>query len=259
MEVKFYKYQATGNDFILINGFGEGINLTLSEIRQMCDRHFGVGSDGLIILRPDTQSDFFMEFYNPDGTIASFCGNGGRAAVAFAFMQGLIEARTVFRALDGIHKAEIVAQDTVNLQMSEPEAIVPTEYGLYLNTGTHHVVRFVDDLENLDIIAEARPVRYADRFKPEGTNVNFVRVSPTENLIEVRTYEKGVENETLSCGTGVVAAALATASEFGKTPPIRVKTRGGQLIVSFNYEKGRFKDIWLTGPAEFVFWGVMKF
>ncbi len=254
MTVKFYKFQATGNDFILLNGFGDGVNLTIEQIRFLCDRHFGVGADGLIILRVDGQSDFFMEFYNPDGSIANFCGNGGRTAVLFAFMQGLIQNSTVFRALDGLHKAQIIGQDKVRLQMNDVTEVLPTEYGLFLNTGTQHVVRFVDDLDKIDIIKIARPIRYAQKFMPEGTNVNFVKVLD-KNTIQVRTYEKGVENETLSCGTGTVAAAIAAYEKFDLQLPIMVKTRGGLLKVTFEKNDQVFTNIFLEGPAKFVFWG----
>ncbi len=258
MTVKFYKFQATGNDFILLNGFGDGINLTIEQIRFMCDRHFGIGADGLIILRIDGKSDFFMEFYNPDGSIASFCGNGGRAAVLFAFLQGLIQNETTFRALDGMHQAKIIAEDLVKLQMSDVAEILETKYGLFLNTGTQHVVRFVQDLDQIQIEQVARPIRYAQEFMPDGTNVNFVKVLD-KNTIQMRTYEKGVEAETLSCGTGTVAAAIAAFEKFHLDPPISVQTRGGQLQVSFEKKDGVFTNIWLQGPVKFVFWGQISF
>ncbi len=254
MKVKFYKFQATGNDFIMFNGFGEGVNLTLEQIRFLCDRHFGVGSDGLIILRPHQDSDFFMEFYNPDGSIASFCGNGSRCAVLFAYYQGLIQDKTKFAALDGLHTGEILGQNLVKVKMIDTSMPERFEFGLYLNTGTHHVVSFVDDVESLDIVKVARPVRYAAEFEPEGTNVNFVQIL-AKSKIKIRTYEKGVEAETLSCGTGTVASALAAAYEFGFQSPMQVETRGGKLEVSFEQEDGRFKNVFLKGPVKMVFTG----
>ncbi len=257
MKIKFHKYQATGNDFILLNGFGDGVNLTLDQIRLLCDRHFGIGSDGLIILRPDTETDFFMEFYNPDGSIATFCGNGGRAIVLFAYMQGLVEAKTVFRALDGKHEAETISQNKVKLGMKNVETIRETKHGLYLNTGTHHIVLFEKDVDSIDINAIAPPIRYDPDFAPDGTNVNFVQLLD-RNSIKVRTYEKGVEAETLSCGTGVVASAIAAAEKYLLQPPITVFTCGGELTVNFEKQNNTYKKITLTGNVELVFWGYIE-
>ncbi len=257
MKIKFTKYQATGNDFIFINGFETSLHLTQAQIQLLCDRHFGIGSDGLIILRPDEQTDFFMDFYNPDGSIAGFCGNGGRASVIFAAHLGIIDKQTLFRARDGKHRAQITGEDTVKLEMTQVCGIKQHGKEYYLNTGTHHVVIFTENLDQMDIIPTAKEIRYSPRYAPDGTNVNFVEILD-KNLIKIRTYEKGVEAETLSCGTGTVASALASAEIKNLSSPIEVLTRGGKLKVYFEQNNGCFKEVFLQGQANKVFTGEIE-
>ncbi len=259
MKLKFYKYQATGNDFVMINGFDNDLRLSAGQISFLCDRHFGIGSDGLIILRPHTEADFFMDFYNPDGTPAGFCGNGGRCSVRMAYDLGIVQGReTVFEARDGVHDARVMDKDQVLLRLRDVCQVKDYGTEIYVNTGTHHVVVFSDDVQRLgDIASLARPIRYSDRYKPGGTNVNFVQVlSPSQ--IKMRTYEKGVEAETLSCGTGVVASALVSAWKYGFDSPVQVQTRGGNLQVFFDREAGCFKKVYLQGPARQVFVGEIE-
>ncbi len=255
MTLNFAKYQATGNDFILLNGFGSSFNLSTEQIKFLCNRHFGIGADGLIIIRPNSQADFFMEFFNPDGSIASFCGNGGRTAVRFAYELGIINQNTTFSALDGLHKAQVIDNQIIKLQLKNSFPPEKNPFGYFINTGTEHLVLFVDkNLENLNIIPQAKKIRYHKIFAPNGTNVNFVQIIDDKTIL-VRTYEKGVENETLSCGTGTTAAALTFAFLHHKKPPIYVITKGGKLTVDFSFNQNTFKNVFLIGPAIKVFTG----
>ncbi len=251
----FYKYQATGNDFIFIDAFDNpDFELSPQDVRFLCDRHFGIGSDGLIILRPSDDYDFFMDYYNPDGTMATFCGNGGRASVLFAFERGRTVRQVWFEARDGIHRAEIKENDVVKLEMKKVRKIKLRDGEYFLNTGTEHTVVFVDDVDKTDVKKEGRRIRYDVKYAPDGTNVNFVQVIDNSQ-IKVRTYEKGVEDETLSCGTGTVASAIV-AEFVGKTSsPVEVVTRGGVLKVYFEKRFERYIDVWLEGEAKFVFSG----
>lgn len=254
MNLKFWKYQATGNDFILFDGRND-LRLDTEQIKFLCDRHFGIGSDGILIVRKSDSYDFRMEFFNPDGSEATFCGNGGRCIAKFAneildFPQNL-----KFIAKDGKHEAKVSGKK-VRLQMRNVDVIKKYNDLIYLNTGTHHAVIFTEkEIENINEIA--RPVRYDERFAPEGTNVNFVRVR--DGKLYVRTYEKGVEAETLSCGTGVVASALAFAYEYHISESrVEVLTKGGHLSVDFNKIGDKFSKIFLTGEALKVFEGEIE-
>lgn len=256
MQIPFVKYHGTGNDFILIDDrtrlFPEGGQI----IKQLCDRHFGVGADGIILLRNHAEHDFEMIFNNPDGSPASFCGNGGRCIVAFAQSLEIIGMQTKFMAPDGIHNATILREEghetLVRLEMCDAVIYESTDTYCYLNTGTYHYVEFVEDLNQIDIINKGRNIRMQDRFLPHGTNVNFVGLSP--NGLMVRTYEKGVENETLSCGTGVTASAIAASLRQGGSDFL-VNTPGGKLRVTFKHDAGRFFHIYLEGNATRVFEG----
>jgi len=256
MQIPFVKYQGTGNDFILVDDrsrlFPEDVQL----IRQICDRHYGIGADGVILLRNHAEFDFEMIFRNPDGSPASFCGNGGRCIVAFAQSLEIIGIQTKFLAPDGIHNAVILGEEghetLVRLEMCDAIIYESTETYCYLNTGTYHYVEFVDDFESLDVVGKGRSVRNQDRFLPHGTNVNFV--SGSSDHLKVRTYEKGVENETLSCGTGVTASAIAASLQQGGTD-FMVNTPGGKLRVTFERDGDRFFHICLEGNATRVFEG----
>ncbi|MCJ8167536.1 diaminopimelate epimerase [Pontibacter sp. E15-1] len=253
MAITFYKYQGTGNDFVMVDNRKHTFpteDETL--VKQLCDRRTGVGADGLILLQDHPDYDFEMLYYNADGRLGSMCGNGARCTVRFARQLGVIEDVACFLAADGEHQAS-VERDLIQLKMNDVRQVEQIGQDYFLNTGSPHYVRFVDDVQHLNVYEEGRAVRYNDRFAAEGTNVNFVeRIS--EDEIFVRTYERGVEDETLSCGTGVTACALV-AGLLGLHSPVKVKTLGGELEVSFEQNGDGFKYIFLNGPAKLVFSG----
>ena len=257
MKVHFYKYQGTGNDFIIIDNRTGDYQLTTRQIVRLCDRKYGVGADGLILFQNDPDHDFFMNFYNPDGS-QSFCGNGSRCTVHFAQDLGVIRDKCSFRAIDGVHEST-VSSEVFRIHMKDVQGIKQIEeFAYYLNTGSPHYVEFVDQLNEVSVFEEGRAIRYDSRFAPGGTNVNFVEIA-AEGHIRVRTYERGVENETLSCGTGVTACALAYAHRSGFKGPIKVTSLGGDLQVLFEIKgSSAFHDIWLCGPSLFVFEGNME-
>lgn len=252
MQLTFYKYQGTGNDFVVLDNRSGEISLTQEQVAFLCDRRKGIGADGLMLLQLKEGYDFEMVYYNADGRPSSMCGNGGRCLVAFAQFLGVIQDKAYFIAVDGPHYAS-VENGLVHLQMIDVEAVEELEQATFLNTGSPHYVRQVEALADLNVFAEGRAVRYSDRFKAEGTNVNFVEHLP-ENKLFVRTYERGVEDETFSCGTGVTAAALS-ASRAGYQSPIHITVLGGELQVSFEREGNGFKNVFLIGPAVQVFKG----
>jgi len=251
----FYKYQGTGNDFILIDDRNQSFECNNAQlIRQLCDRKFGIGADGLILLRPSDEADFRMVYFNADGNESSMCGNGGRCIAYFSNMLGYSGPETTFIAIDGLHKATI-SGDIVALLMQDAGPLEIGDGHCVINTGSPHYVIQKPDLEDIDIIQEARKVRYSKRFEKEGINVNFLEEK--EGELYVRTYERGVENETLSCGTGMVAATLyADALGMGsKTGGYRVNSIGGSVEVSFESKGTFYENIWLKGPVGFVFKG----
>lgn len=257
MKIKFQKYQGTGNDFIVLdnrdNQFDE---LALDQIHFLCNRRFGVGADGLIWVKNHPELDFEMRYYNADGS-RSFCGNGARCAVKFAQSLGLFETECRFLAIDGVHSA-FVSDGLIHLQMSDVDTIDSFEQDWIVNTGSPHYVRFCPDLANYDIIEFGKSVRYSPPFREKGINVNLV--VRAQHGLELVTYERGVEDETLSCGTGATAAAIAMiydSKHSGKfLVPIHVK--GGDLFVSGIYANGRFSQLFLIGPAEKVFYGELS-
>lgn len=252
--ITFHKYQATGNDFIVIDN-RENIfpKENLSLVEKLCHRKFGIGSDGLILIEEHSEVDFNMVFFNPDGS-QSLCGNGSRCAVNFARSIGMItDTETNFMAYDGLHSATI-ADDLVNLSMNNVQNVSQSADGIFVDTGSPHFVKFVEDVHEVEIIPEGSVIRYSETYKPAGTNVNFVQ-QLGDHQIFVRTYERGVENETFSCGTGVTGAAIA-ASTLGIKTPIEVTTKGGELTVNYTRkENGSFENIWLCGPAKMVYAG----
>ena len=266
MEISFYKYQGAGNDFVMIDNRSEK-KLSRQDtdiINRLCDRRFGIGGDGLILLQEHSIYGLEMVYFNADGQEGSMCGNGGRCFVAFANHLGLINEHSTFLAVDGPHEATInSAGNWVELKMINVEEIQQHSDYYVMDTGSPHYVTFVPVLEQVDIFQEGRTIRYSDAYKAEGINVNFVE--PTEEGISVATYERGVEDETLACGTGVTAAAIAY---FVKNPTqaflhlrkggIPIKAKGGNLKVRFEVAKNQFQNIWLCGPAEFVFEGKVK-
>jgi len=254
MQIQFYKYQGTGNDFVMIDNRNNVFDKSnIKAVQQLCDRRFGVGADGLILIENLEDLDFNMIYFNADGT-QSFCGNGSRCAVAFAKHLGIIEKQAMFLSTDGEHEAWINDAGEVSLKMHDVENIEKGEGYYFINTGSPHYIVQVDDVATINVKEEGAAIRYNDRFKAEGTNVNFVKF--TDNELSIRTYERGVEDETLSCGTGVTAAALSLVDKNKLTSGvIYVNAVGGNLKVGFKRNGNVFSDIWLIGPATFVFKG----
>lgn len=258
MLVHFHKYHGTGNDFIIIDNRHLQFDYSKkSLINHLCNRRFGIGADGLMVLMEHPELDFEMKYFNSDGQEGSMCGNGGRCIADFAKKLGIINDVTEFQTIDGVHQA-IVLRDAVKLKMQNVSGIEQGNYYFFLDTGSPHYVTFRENLEETDVFEEGRRIRFSTRFKKEGTNVNFVKVS--EDKIQVRTYERGVENETLSCGTGVVASAICSTLE-SKTDKssIIILTRGGKLKVCFDkINNNSFENIWLQGPIRHVFEGKIE-
>lgn len=248
----FYKYQGTGNDFIMIDNRSAQINWSDEQIIRLCDRHFGIGSDGLILIQHSQEADFEMVFFNPDAS-KSFCGNGSRCAVAFAHKLKMIGNECRFVAIDGIHTGKILKNEAVEISVQDVQVIEQIKNDYFIHTGSPHYIRYTTDLEKINLINEAHLIRYNDRFSEKGTNVNFVQHE--KDHIKVRTYERGVEAETLSCGSGVTACALSFAHQHNDLNKIKVITRGGELIVHFIQDQNKFSQISLTGPAQLVFKG----
>ena len=256
MKFHFYKYQATGNDFVLIDNREGEISFSVDQIKKICDRKFGVGADGLMLIEKHPSLDFNLLYYNSDGS-RSLCGNGSRAAVEFASSLGMVSRETQFNAYDGSHDAELLSRGLVRLKMNTVKKVEKIGKDFFINTGSPHYIRFVENIKDYPVFEEGRKIRYSDPYKPGGTNVNFVELLP-DNTIYVRTYERGVENETLSCGTGVTAAALAASFE-AYSSPVSIETLGGSLSVEFtSSQSGIFEEIYLIGPAKKVFEGDLE-
>jgi diaminopimelate epimerase len=259
MQIDFYKYQGTGNDFVMIdNRLATFPKNNTQLIEHLCDRRFGIGADGLILLENDTETDFRMVYYNSDGNQSSMCGNGGRCLVAFAKKLNVIENNTTFIATDGLHHATISADGLVSLQMIDVDAIQTTQEFSFLNTGSPHHVQLVEDLEHYNVKENGAAIRYSELYGKQGSNINFVK-KIDDTTFSVRTYERGVEDETLACGTGVTAVAIAM-NATGKTnaTSIHLNVEGGKLAVSFDKKDGHYTNIFLIGPAEFVFKGTIE-
>lgn len=255
MNLPFVKYQGTGNDFVMIdNRSGEWDDLSISAIRKLCDRRFGIGADGLIKINLVEGYDFEVDYYNSDGS-KSFCGNGARCSVAFAHELGFTSDSVSFMAIDGPHEA-LKKNGLVHLKMNDVAEIDDSQKEFVLNTGSPHFIHFTENVRDFDILAYGKQIRYSDKYKQEGINVNAIHQLDTHSF-EIRTYERGVEDETLSCGTGVTAAALALGKKNEITGDFeyKVKSQGGDLSVRFRNTGTGFTDIWLIGPAESVFKG----
>jgi len=257
MDKNFYKYQGTGNDFIIFDNrtlfFPKRNNELIS---TLCNRHFGIGADGLILLENDKNSDFKMVYFNADGNESTMCGNGGRCIVAFAQKLHLFDKKTSFLAIDGLHHATIDAS-SVSLQMIDVSEVRISEHSIFVNTGSPHHIEIVDDLEHFPVIDKARKI-IKSKYSTEGCNVNFVE-QLNDNTFKVRTYERGVEDETLACGTGVTAVAIAM-HKINKTNSnhIKLKVLGGNLEVKFIAEHDRYANVVLSGPTQFVFKGTLS-
>lgn len=251
----FYKYQGTGNDFIIIDDRSQTFQLDTATIAQLCHRRFGIGADGLMLLQNETGYDFRMVYFNADGTEGTMCGNGGRCLVRFAADQGIVNEKAHFIAVDGPHVAQITPEK-IALQMQDVANITQHDDDYFTNTGSPHVVRYVQRVQFTDVKNIGAAIRYSEAYLGQnGTNVNFAEKLDPQTLF-VRTYERGVEDETYSCGTGVTAAALVSNATKGMSSPIQIKTLGGELAVQFegNSTDG-FTQIFLIGPAKHVFTG----
>ena len=249
----FYKYEGTGNDFIMIDDRLDNFPIDKEIFFKLCDRKKGIGSDGLILIKNSDSADFHMDYYNPDGS-QSFCGNGSRCAVAFAFRLGIIGRTTTFTAFDGAHHGQLIDENNVKVSMENVTDIKTHDLDFILDTGSPHYVRFVSALENENVLETGRAIRYSEKFNKIGVNVNLAERLDTQTL-KCQTYERGVENETLSCGTGVTAVALAANFEYDLKSPLTILTKGGKLKVEFEKSDKSFTNITLEGGVKAVFKG----
>lgn len=257
MKIEFYKYQGCGNDFIMIDDREDIFPKNDTKlVEHLCDRRFGIGGDGLILLENDNSSDFRMRYYNSDGNPSSMCGNGGRCIVAFAKQLGIIGETTTFMAVDGLHHASL-NEHGVRLGMKDVTEIRQTPRYLFMDTGSPHHVQLIENLENHDVKQHGAMIRYGLYGLP-GCNINFVEPR-MDGKFDVRTYERGVEDETLACGTGVTAVALAMYTQgITQDKRITLNARGGILKVGFEPTKTGFREVYLEGPAEMVFKGQLE-
>lgn len=252
MRLHVYKYQGAGNDFVLIDNRKGDVYLDRTQIAWLCDRHFGIGADGLMLLQEVPGADFEMIYFNADGQESTMCGNGGRCIAAFAHRLGMKDMPLRFKAIDGMHEATLLPEMKVALLMQDVDSMEHGAGYTYLDTGSPHFITWVDDINSVDVVAEGRAIRHQERFEPKGVNVNFVQRQ--QDSLCIRTYERGVEDETLACGTGITAAAIASVAAASGHFSVSVKARGGDLQVSFDKtNEGRFRNIILQGPAQFVF------
>ena len=255
--ITFYKYQGTGNDFVIIDNRQNTIHLTKDQVALICDRRFGIGADGLMLLNKLEGYHFAMKYYNADGNESTMCGNGGRCLSRFAKDCGIEATEYTFLAIDGEHQAVFSANGWVELKMNDILTVNSFNNDFVLNTGSPHYIKKVEDVQSVNVFNDGKSIRNSPSFIKEGINVNFVEVK--DNGLFVRTYERGVENETLSCGTGVTASAIALGNTKEGFNDVAIETLGGNLKVKFNaHTNGTFTDVWLCGPAEFVFKGQIE-
>ena len=257
--MNFYKYQGTGNDFVMIDNRQDTFPKNDTKlIAHLCDRKYGVGADGLILLENHPELDFKMVYYNSDGNQSSMCGNGGRCLVAFAKHMNVISNKATFEAIDGLHYATIDKEGIVSLQMKDVEEIKEEDNYSFLNTGSPHHVTLVENLKEFDVKQEGAKIRYSNLYGNAGSNINFVKQLEND-IFAVRTYERGVEDETLSCGTGVTAVAIAMYKTRKTTSKeIKLNVEGGNLKVKFDADDNKFTNVFLIGPATFVFEGTIN-
>lgn len=259
MKLEFYKYQGTGNDFIIIdNRENKFSKHNAALISELCNRKFGIGADGLMVLENSDSYDFKMVYFNADGKPGSMCGNGGRCIVAFAHFLGIFKDQTIFEAIGEIYYATR-EENLISLKMNDVDNIETHSNHLFLDTGSPHHVKFEENIDNLDVKTLGNKIRYGSPYFEKGTNVNFVEQIDSD-IFKVRTYERGVEDETLSCGTGVTAVAIAShQTKKSDSNKIKLQTIGGLLEVSFEEDGGIYKNIILKGPATFVFKGEINY
>lgn len=258
MHIRFYKYQGTGNDFVIINNLdGQYSQLQQKQVAAICERRFGVGADGLMLLNKKEGYDFEMKYFNANGAESTMCGNGGRCLVKFASDIGIIKSEYSFLAVDGVHEATISLEGIVALKMSDVHRIDGVNGNFILNTGSPHYVILRNDVMDLDVFKRGRDIRYSREYEKEGINVNFVEQLEEPDEIIVRTYERGVEDETLSCGTGVTAAAIVCSHNENGFNHVGVQTRGGRLSVEYDKIGDSYQNVWLIGPAQKVFEGTI--
>jgi diaminopimelate epimerase len=252
--MQLFKYQGTGNDFVMVDNRLQHFPVNdIKLIENLCNRRFGIGADGLILLENDTASDFKMVYFNSDGNQSTMCGNGGRCLVAFAKKLSIVKNETTFMAIDGLHYATIDTAGLVSLQMKNVNQINSYSDYVFLDTGSPHHIQIVENLVNYDVKSEGSKIRNSDLYGAAGSNINFVK-QISDNEFSIRTYERGVEDETLSCGTGAIATAIAMfATGKTKQKKLTINVQGGKLDVSFEEANGVFTNVFLTGPAEFVF------
>jgi diaminopimelate epimerase len=260
MKFNFFKYQGTGNDFILADNrkslYG---GLTTGQIRMLCDRRFGIGADGLMLLNEKTGFDFEMKYYNANGREGSMCGNGGRCMIKFAYHLGIHREKYRFLASDGSHEAEMDTDGIVSLKMKDVKSVRKFHNDFILDTGSPHYIKMVTGVMDYDVYKKGYEIRHSKEFEEEGINVNFVEQMDETDKIAVRTFERGVEDETYSCGTGVTAAALVCYHNENGFNDVEVTTLGGKLTVEFDrVDDNRYENIWLCGPAEKVFEGIVE-
>jgi len=259
MNIEFQKYQGTGNDFVIMDNRDKAYDsLTKDQVRFLCDRRFGIGGDGLMLLNLHPNYDFEMKYYNSDGRESSMCGNGGRCLIKFAYDKGIHKSTYKFLAIDGDHEGSIDTDGTVALKMNDVDDVRYDHGNYILDTGSPHFVNLTTDVMHLDVYKKGREIRYSKEFEKEGINVNFVEQMDEADKIIVRTYERGVEDETLSCGTGVTAAALVCFHNDSGFNRVEVRTKGGLLSVEFDKTGNSYTDIWLNGPALKVFEGKIE-
>ena len=259
MQIQFYKYQGTGNDFIILDNRDERYEgLTKAQVSQLCDRRFGIGGDGLMLLNLKDGYDFEMIYYNADGGESSMCGNGGRCLVQFAYDLGIRKSMYRFLAVDGEHEAEIDPDGIISLKMKNVQDISISHGDFILDTGSPHYVKMISNVMEYDVYKKGKEIRNSAPFAQEGINVNYVEQKNDDEII-VRTYERGVEDETFSCGTGVTAAALVCYHNENGYNDVTVHTKGGKLTVEYDrIDDNHYENIWLCGPAEKVFSGEIQ-
>ncbi len=260
MKLNFFKYQGTGNDFIIAdNRKNEYSSITIGQVTRLCDRRFGIGADGLMLLQERTGYDFEMRYYNADGREASMCGNGARCMVKFVYHLGIHRELYKFLAVDGAHEAEIDPDGIVSLKIKDVRSVKKFHNDYVLDTGSPHYIKIVNHVMEMDVYKKGYEIRHSKEFEDEGINVNFVEQTDEPDRIIVRTFERGVEDETLSCGTGVTAAALVCYHNDNGFNEVAVKTLGGELSIEYDrIDENRYENIWLCGPAEKVFEGTFE-